>query len=153
MKRKGDPAGNSVKKVKKVGDDISKKILSKYDKINEELNKAVATYLGDSDVKVEPENESEKFSELIRSKIGDLDEEEDSDYEPEDGMISPDSRVATKSPLLKLKFKYAKKNSVDCGSDVDEMARNVKSVIIGDIARIESQVAGSLKKREKGQQR
>ena len=59
MKRKGDPAGNSVKKVKKVGDDISKKILSKYDKINEELNKAVATYLGDSDVKVESENESE----------------------------------------------------------------------------------------------
>ena len=149
MKRKGDPAGNSVKKVKKVGDDISKKILSKYDKINEELNKAVATYLGDSDVKVETENESEKFSELIRSKIGDLDEDEDSDYEPEDGMISPDSRVATKSPLLKLKFKDAKKNSVDCGSDVDEVVRNVKSVIIGDIARIESQVAGSLKKKDK----
>ena len=149
MKRKGDPAGNSVKKVKKVGDDISKKILSKYDKINEELNKAVATYLGDSDVKVETENESEKFSELIRSKISDLDEDDDSDYEPEDGMISPDSRVATESPLLKSKFKDVKKNFVDCGSDVDQVARNIKRVIIGDVARIESQVVGSLKRKNK----
>jgi len=146
MKRKGNPAGNSVKKVKKVGDDISKKILSKYDKINEELNKAVATYLGDSDVKVETENESEKFSELIRSKIGDLDEDEDSDDEPEDGMISPDGRFATKSPL-KFKVKDAKK--FDCDSDVDEIVRNIKSVIVGDIARIESEVVGSLKSKNK----
>merc|ERR1719369_631449 len=104
-KRKGDQNPYMVRKVKKEDDDdeVSRKILSKYDKINEELNKAVATYLvGEGDVKDEVEHESDKFSKLIRSKLGDLDED-DSDNEREKEVISPDRYGGTENQFTKMK--------------------------------------------------
>jgi len=137
MKRKGGQAGNSVKKAKKDEDDISKKILSKYDKINEELNKAVATYLSDGDVKLEANNESETFSELIRSKLGDLEDDHDSD---DDGMISPDRSV--------VKVQTQQK-SLKSGPHVDEIISNVSNVIVGDIEKIKGQVIMSLERKNR----
>eukprot|EP00092_Neocalanus_flemingeri_P036202 GFUD01039419.1.p1 GENE.GFUD01039419.1~~GFUD01039419.1.p1 ORF type:complete len:864 (+),score=224.28 GFUD01039419.1:73-2664(+) len=122
-----------LKKVKKVetgeSENISKKILSKYDKINEELNKA-GTNTG---VKVEMEQESLNFTELIRSKIGDLLDDDPEDISDEEESMSDN-----------LEIKQEKDNLNLIGSNTSEIVDAVKSIVVGDIIKIQRQVVKSL---------
>ena len=104
----------------------------------------MGSYLCETEVKVKTENDSSlNFTELIRSKIRDLEEDED-----QEGDISDEEENSSKDESNDIHTIFENNKAMD-GLNTSDLMLLVKTSVISDIVKIQTQVVESLSRKDK----